>query len=163
MHRNGHTHSLLIVSTYDCHCELRACAETLFSASVQCQKGRVSLIKGHGHKNLMRALTRASSYKTVIASPPFKPFLRPWLTHWLHRRKATKRELLSLVGRLAFAARAVPAGRLFLCRLITLSTKVRCLHHHLRLTKEARADILWWHSFLPSWNGTAAFLELGNY
>ena len=83
------------------------------------------------------------------------------LTHWLCRRKTTKRELLSLIGKLAFAARAVPAGRLFLRRLITLSTKVRCLHHHLRLTKDARADILWWHSFLPSWNGTASFLESG--
>ena len=27
--------------------------------------------------------------------------------------------------------------------------------------KDARADILWWHSFLPSWNGTAAFLKPG--
>ena len=81
------------------------------------------------------------------------------MTHWLQRRKTTKRELLSLIGKLAFAARAVPAGRLFLHRLITLSTKVQCLHHHLRLNKEARADILWWHSFLPTWNGTAAFLD----
>lgn len=62
-------------------------------------------------------------------------------------------------GKLAFAAKAVPAGRLFLRRLITLSTKVRCLNHHVRLNNEARADILWWHSFLPTWNGTAAFLD----
>ena len=81
------------------------------------------------------------------------------LKHWLQRRKATKRDLLSLIGKLAFAARAVPAGRLFLRRLITLSTKARHLHHHLRLNKDARADIIWWHSFLPSWNGTAAFLD----
>ena len=81
------------------------------------------------------------------------------LTHWLRRKKTTKRELLSLIGKLAFAARAVPAGRLFLRRLITLSTKVRSLHHRVRLTEEARADICWWNSFLPTWNGTAAFLD----
>ena len=81
------------------------------------------------------------------------------LTLWLQCRKTTKRQLLSLIGKLAFAARAVPAGRLFLRRLITVSTKVRCLHHQLRLNKEAKADILWWHSFLPTWNGTAAFLD----
>ena len=80
------------------------------------------------------------------------------LTHWLHHNKTTKRELLSLIGKLAFAARAVPAGRLFLRRLITLSTKVRSLHHRVRLNEEARADICWWNSFLPTWNGTAAFL-----
>ena len=50
-------------------------------------------------------------------------------------------------------------GHHFFRRLITLSTKVQHLHHHLRLNKDARADILWWQSFLPSWNGTAAFLD----
>ena len=34
---------------------------------------------------------------------------------WLGRHTATKRELLSLIGNLAFAARVVPAGHLF-CR-----------------------------------------------
>ncbi|KAL5509612.1 hypothetical protein EMCRGX_G005006 [Ephydatia muelleri] len=53
--------------------------------------------------------------------------------------KAIKRELLSLIGKLFFAKMA-PAVRLFLCRLIDLSTTVRKLHHiegpiHLRLTR----------------------------
>lgn len=81
------------------------------------------------------------------------------LRTWQARKKATKRELLSLIGKLAFAARAVPAGRLFLRRLIHLSTKVRLLHHHIRLNREARLDIAWWQSFLPSWNGKTFFLE----
>ena len=79
------------------------------------------------------------------------------LEQWLQRRKATKQNLLSLIGLLAFAARAVPAGRLFLRRLITLSTKVQHLHHYLRLNKVARADILWWQSFLP--RDCSAFLD----
>ena len=37
------------------------------------------------------------------------------VTDWLGRHTATKRELLSLIGNLAFAARVVPAGHLF-CR-----------------------------------------------
>eukprot|EP00731_Ephydatia_muelleri_P017680 Em0010g778a len=78
---------------------------------------------------------------------------------WLSRHKATKRELLSLIGKLSFAAKVVPAGRLFLCRLIDLSTTVRKLHHHISLNAEARADIRWWDSFLPSWNGVAMFLD----
>jgi hypothetical protein len=81
------------------------------------------------------------------------------LEEWTHRTKATKRQLLSLIGKLSFAARAVPAGRLFIRRLITLSTKVQRLHHHIRLNEEARADIAWWQSFLPTWNGTASFVD----
>ena len=78
---------------------------------------------------------------------------------WLSRHKATKRELLSLIGKLSFAAKVVPAGTLFLRRLIDLSTTVRKLHHHISLNAEARADIKWWDCFLPSWNGVAMFLD----
>eukprot|EP00731_Ephydatia_muelleri_P033689 Em0035g26a len=79
---------------------------------------------------------------------------------WLGKRKATKRELLSLIGKLSFAAKVVPAGRLFLRRLIQLSTTVRKLHHHIHLNPEARADLRWWNSFLPSWNGISMFIAL---
>ena len=78
---------------------------------------------------------------------------------WLGRRSATKRELLSLIGRLSFASKVVPAGRLFLRRLIDLSTTVERLHHHIRLGPEAKADLAWWARFLPSWNGRAMFLD----
>eukprot|EP00731_Ephydatia_muelleri_P037700 Em0539g2a len=77
---------------------------------------------------------------------------------WLGKRKATKRELPSLIGKLSFAAKVVPAGRLFLRRLIQLSTTVRKLHHHIHLNPEARADLRWWNSFLPSWNGISMFI-----
>ena len=79
--------------------------------------------------------------------------------HWQQQRKTSKRQLLSLIGKLSFAARAVPAGRLFLRRLITLSTKAKELHHHIRLNEEAQADISWWKTFLPTWNGTALFVD----
>ena len=78
---------------------------------------------------------------------------------WSSRRSTTKRELLSLIGKFSFAARAVPAGRLFLRRLIMLSMSATHLHHHIRLNTEARADISWWLAFLPSWNGTAKFIS----
>ena len=81
------------------------------------------------------------------------------LTKWQSCGKTTKRKLLSLIGKLAFAARAVPAGRLFIRRLITLSTKAKRLHHHIRLNSNAQADFAWWQEFLPSWNGTAQFVD----
>ena len=49
------------------------------------------------------------------------------------RNKCTKHQLLSLVGKLSFACKVVPAGRIFLCRLIDLSCTVTRMHHHLWL------------------------------
>ena len=81
------------------------------------------------------------------------------LTNWQSYSKTTQQKLLSLIGKLAFAARAVPAGRLFIRRLITLSTKAKRLHHRIHLNSDARADSAWWQEFLPMWNGTAQFVD----
>ena len=67
--------------------------------------------------------------------------------YWRHRCK--KRELLSLIGKLSFACKMVPSGRIFLHRLIDLSTSVEKLHHHLPLTREAKLNMQWWLHFLP--------------
>ena len=82
--------------------------------------------------------------------------LKEWQTI---RTKVTKRKLLSLIGKLSFAAKAVPAGRLFLRRLIDLSTKAKKLHHHISLSANAKADIQWWLDFLPGWNGVSLMLQ----
>ena len=82
------------------------------------------------------------------------------LGNWdVKKRTTTKRELLSLIGKLSFAAKVVPPGRIFLRRLIDLSTSVKKLHHHVTLTASARADIRWWKDFLPGWNGVSLMLQ----
>ena len=65
------------------------------------------------------------------------------------RRRRIKKELLPLIGKLSFAAKVVPAGRLFLKHLTDLSTRVRRLHHRICFSAEARRDINWWIEFLP--------------
>ena len=77
------------------------------------------------------------------------------LRSWSSCKKCRKRELLSLIGKLNFACRVIPAGRIFLRRLIDLSTQARLPHHHVTMNCEARRDISWWLRFLPSWNGRA--------
>ena len=72
---------------------------------------------------------------------------------WQGRRKVTKRELLSLIGLLSFACKVVKPGRIFLRRLIDLSTTVASLEHFIYLNRQARADIEWWARFLPDWHG----------
>ena len=81
------------------------------------------------------------------------------LHHLYSRRKCTKRQLLSLIGKLSFSCKVLLAGRIFLHRLIHLSTTVRQLHHHIMLTMEARLDLQWWLTFLPQWSGTSLILD----
>ena len=77
------------------------------------------------------------------------------LQSWSSCKKCRKRDLLSLIGKLNFACRIIPAGRIFLRRLINLSTSARLPQHHITMNCEARRDIAWWLRFLPSWNGRA--------
>jgi hypothetical protein len=81
--------------------------------------------------------------------------IKSLLLQWVGRKKCTKQDLLSLIGLLAFAAKVVKPGRMFIRRLIDLSTSVSSLHHYIYLNREARADINWWVRFMPDWNGMA--------
>ena len=78
---------------------------------------------------------------------------------WLSKTKYRKRELLSLLGTMNFACKAVPAGLFFIRRLIDLSTKARLPHHFLSLNQQFRLDLAWWNRFLLTWNGRWFFLD----
>ena len=78
---------------------------------------------------------------------------------WLGKKKCTKRELLSLIGKLSSASKVIPSGRLFLHHLIDLSTTVEKLSHHISMRREVREDIKWWAGYHPSWNGRYGSLE----
>ena len=81
------------------------------------------------------------------------------LSAWQIKRKCTRRELLSLIGKLSFASKIIPSGRTFLRRLIHLSKSVTSLNHRVCLNLDARKDIEWWKEFLPSWNGKYKILD----
>ena len=81
--------------------------------------------------------------------------IRTLLAEWAGRTSASKRKLLRLIGKLAFAARVVRTGRAFLGRLIALAKSVKPLHHHVRLSAAARRDIDWWRECLLTHNGTS--------
>ena len=74
------------------------------------------------------------------------------LRKWKGKRSCTKQQLLSLIGKLSYISKVVQPGRIFLRRLIHLSTTVEKLHHHVTLNLEAKADVDWWGQFLPSWS-----------
>ena len=85
--------------------------------------------------------------------------LRTLLMDWKGRKAGTKRELLSLIGVLHHASKAVRQGRSFIRRLITLSTVVKKLDNFVRLNISARSDILWWSVFASQWNGTSMLVQ----
>ena len=72
---------------------------------------------------------------------------------WLPKRKATKREILSLVGTLQHATKVVKAGRTFVSRMYATAAKLQKMHFFTRLNVAFRSDLFWWHIFLQSWNG----------
>ena len=65
----------------------------------------------------------------------------------------SKRRLLKVIGKLAFSARVVRSGRAFLGRLIGLAKSAKALHHKVRLSSAARADLEWWQTCIESHNG----------
>ena len=74
-----------------------------------------------------------TSTMTASITDERKQDLLSSLQSLLHRSKCTKRQLLSLIGKLSFACKVIPAGRIFLRRLIDISCSVSRLHHHIRL------------------------------
>ena len=79
--------------------------------------------------------------------------LKTMVAEWLGRKKATKRQLLSLIGHLAHAAKVVTPGRTFVRRMIDLAHSKQELSHWIYLNEEFRSDLQWWDLFLDRWNG----------
>ena len=75
------------------------------------------------------------------------------------KRSATKREVLSIIGKLIYVSRVVKSGRTFTRRLIEQSKTAKHLHHRIKINSEMRRDLQWWLDYLPSWNGIALFYD----
>ena len=83
--------------------------------------------------------------------------IRDEVSDWLQRSECTKRELLSVIGKLSFCSRVIHYGSMFTRRLIQLSKKARNLHYRLKLTNQVKADFKWWHMALKDHNGISWF------
>lgn len=79
--------------------------------------------------------------------------LRGELREAVGRKVMTRRELQSLSGLLQHATKVVRPGRAFLRNLYALQSVGSRPSHNVRLNVHARADILWWHLFVPRWSG----------
>ena len=66
--------------------------------------------------------------------------IRNQLSAWLTQKKATKREILSLVGLLQHACKVVRPGRSFVSRMYITAAKLKQLSHYTCLSKDFRSD-----------------------
>ena len=62
---------------------------------------------------------------------------------WQGKKSSTKKELESLVGKLAFASRVVKLGKTCLRRMYELLSGIRQPHHHVRLSAQFKSDLQW--------------------
>ena len=73
--------------------------------------------------------------------------------------KCKKRELLSLLGHLCYAARVASVGRTFMARLLEVAKRTQHLWSYVTLDNDCKADIEMWLCILQRWNGISMFLD----
>ena len=81
--------------------------------------------------------------------------LQELLQAWRGRRACTRSDLESLVGKLAHACTVVQPGKTFMRRMFELLGAFRRADHPISLRATFRSDLLWWSTFLDSWNGVS--------
>ncbi|KAM9308277.1 uncharacterized protein PAF06_012463 [Gastrophryne carolinensis] len=74
-------------------------------------------------------------------------------------KKVTLRQLQSVLGKLNFACKVLPMGRVFSRRLSLATAGVKEAHHFIRLTGGLKEDLRMWVSFLSSFNGRVYWLD----
>ncbi|KAM3936010.1 uncharacterized protein RB166_003095 [Leptodactylus fuscus] len=74
-------------------------------------------------------------------------------------RKIMLRDLQSLLGKLNFACRIMPMGRVFCRRLAGATAGVSSPRHFIRLTRDHRDDLEVWASFLELYNGRSLLMS----
>ena len=85
--------------------------------------------------------------------------LRLELGEFLQRRRASKRQLQSIAGKLSWAAGVVKGGRVFLRRIFDQINFLKRASHKTLISPEMRNDFLWWSNFLQTFNGKSTALD----
>ncbi len=80
------------------------------------------------------------------------------LTDFAARRRASRRQLQSLAGKLNWCCQVIPAGRPYLRRILDTMLRLKKQSHKAQLTTAFRLDIQWWRTFLDAFNGTLSCL-----
>ena len=79
--------------------------------------------------------------------------IKAMLAEWTTRRSASKEELQSLIGVLAFASKVVRSSRVFLRRMIDQARTAQHAPAKTALSASFYKDVAWWQAFIEAHNG----------
>jgi len=96
---------------------------------------------------------------TLEVTPSRLLEIRELLLVWKKKTSGTKKEIQSLVGKLQFVTKCVPAGRLFVARILDLLRGLKQAGHRRRVSSEFRKDLDWWLYFLSRFAGVSLMLD----
>ena len=85
--------------------------------------------------------------------------IREELDRFRGRKRASRKQLQSLAGKLNFCGSVVYGGRVFSRRIIETINLLKADNHKIRLSGSIRADISWWQSFISDFNGRSLLLD----
>ena len=85
--------------------------------------------------------------------------LRQELLEFVQRKRASKRQLQSIAGKLSWAASVVKVGRVFLHRIFDQISFLKHASHKTLISLVMRKDFLWWFKFLQTFNGKSTVLD----
>ena len=85
--------------------------------------------------------------------------IRALIQFWLDKKFASLKQIQSLLGKLNFVAACVKPSRIFVSRLLVwLKVLYKGSQTQHLIPIYAKKDILWWHRFLPLYNGVSMML-----
>ena len=76
------------------------------------------------------------------------------LCSFMGKKRASRKQLETLIGKLSWASQVIQGGHTFLRRMINLKCAMSCNNHKVLLTAEFYQDILWWKNFISVFNGS---------
>lgn len=85
--------------------------------------------------------------------------LRETLTNFSKLKRASKRQMQSLAGKLNWAAAVIRGGRVYLRGILNDLNSLTHGRDRMRLSADVKADINWWLSCMNTFNGKALLLD----
>lgn len=90
-----------------------------------------------------------------IPGPKLNEFLKI-CKQWINRRRAKKKALQSLAGKMAYISGCVTQGRKFMCRVLSTLRSMKD-REWTSLSEDFRLDVKWFYNYSRSANGIALF------
>nr|XP_006819860.1 PREDICTED: uncharacterized protein LOC102805774 [Saccoglossus kowalevskii] len=148
---------LIIAQTYElCELALNTILRLLRRLGFRIAWGKVV---GPSQKLTFLGIDIDTVHQTLqLPSPKLAEFLST-MHDFSKRKRASRRQLQCLAGKLAWACHVIKGGRTFLRRVLDDIYTLNKSSHKILLSHEFQLDINWWLKYLAYFNGTHKFID----